>query len=175
MRALLPLALLLSASLSANLAHADESLPAPSPDARCQQPPKKKAVRAEYILSRWPDNTIKAKQITYLDKSTLHIYWHPNGQRKLETHQVVILIDGNPRHRRHVTHGAEKRWHANGQLFVCALYDEGNKTGTWIYYDRNGTPAASFRYVDGKEVEHLTYSRVFGWRHFGWQRRRTQR
>lgn len=171
MRALLPAALLLSAFLSADLAQADESLPAPQPDARCQKPPKKKVVRAEYILQRWPDNTIKAKQITYLDKSTLHIHWHQNGQRKLESQHRVILVDGNPRRQRRVKYGTEKRWHKNGQLFVCALYDEGKKTGTWIYYDRDGRPSASFRYIDDKEVEHLTYSRVFGWRPFGWQRR----
>lgn len=169
MRTRSPIALSFISSLAllsaAERAHADETSPPPKPPALCRRAPEKKAVRSERVLQRWPDNTIKAQQITYVDRSTRYIYWHRNGQRKLESYHRVILVDGQPRRRRHVKDGTEKRWHDNGQLFVCAVYDKGKKTGTWIYYDRQGEPTASFRYVDDKQVEHLTHSRVFGWRH----------
>jgi hypothetical protein len=42
----------------------------------------------------------------------------------------------------------------------------GKAVGTQIIYREDGIPAASWTYEDGKEVEHLTYSTVFGWQPF---------
>lgn len=148
------------------VASAQEGVSPPREHPLCRQATPDKAVKRESVFTTWPDGSVKSKAMYYADGTSLQLHFHANGQMQSETHQAKVLIDGNPRHRKTVTQGTEKRWHDNGQLFVCAVYEDGNKTGTWIYHGEDGQPQAAFRYENDKEVAHLTYSPVFGWQPF---------
>lgn len=152
--------------LSLALLSMPPSLPAPDPHPLCLEEPPVKEVKEEHVHSTWPDGSVKAKQVNFTDGTYVQLQYHENGQVKYESYHTKVLIDGDPRRRRHVKHGTERRWQEDGTLFVCAVHVEGKKDGTWIYYDRDGNPASAFTYEDDKEVEHLTYSRVFGWQPF---------
>ena len=158
--------LLLALTLLPIAAIANEGLEPPVAHPLCLQEPAKKEIKNERVHKNWPDGSIKYKTVYFMDGTYVFYQFHENGQMKLESHHSVIPIDGKPRSKQHVKHGTEKRWSENGQLFGCAVHHESKKVGTWIYYRDDGTPAASFTYENDKEVEHLTFSSVFGWQPF---------
>jgi len=150
-----------------SIAAPNQGLPPPEPHPLCVETPADPEVERERVLKTWPDGSTKAKQINFVDGTYAGLQYHENGNLKLESHHTKVLIDGDPRRRRHVKHGTHKQWHANGQLGSCRVYVEGKKEGTWISYREDGTAAAAYTYENDREVEHLTYSTVFGWQPFG--------
>ena len=150
------LLLLFSVWTEAAIAQNNNEIDPPVPESICGEEPEEKIVSFERVFSEWPDGSVKSKTIKFVDKSSVFLQYHENGNVKLKSY-----YDSHNKQ-----DGTEKRWHENGQLFVCAVYKHGKKHGTWIYYDEEGIPRSSFSYEDDKEVEHLTYSPKFGWQRF---------
>ncbi len=145
---------------------ADEGLEAPEIHPLCNQEPKKKEIKKERVWHKWPDGSIKSKSVYFKDGTWVSYEFYQSGQMKRETHSIRHPVEGRPKTTINGKHGTEKRWHENGQLQSCCVYEMGKAVGTQIIYREDGTPAASWTYEDGKEVEHLTYSTVFGWQPF---------
>ena len=156
MKRILCLSLLFFAWIGTAIAQESGEIDPPVPEPMCGEEPEDKVVSYEKVFSEWPDGSVKSKTIKFVDKSSVFLQYHQNGNMKLKSHYDS----------RNKQDGTEKRWHENGQLFVCAVYSHGKKQGTWIYYDEEGVPRSSFTYEDDKEVEHLTYSPKFGWQRF---------
>ena len=145
---------------------ADEGLPAPQIHPLCKQAAEQKEIKQERVWSNWPDGSIKSKSIYFIDGTWVAIHFHQNGQMKLESYSTNVPREDNPKITINGKHGTEKRWYENGQLSSCGAYKMGKAIGTRMLYNRDGSPAAAWTYEDGVEVEHLTYSKVFGWQPF---------
>jgi antitoxin component YwqK of YwqJK toxin-antitoxin module len=145
---------------------ANEGLEEPQIHLLCNQESEKKEIKNEMVWHKWPDGSIKSKSVYFVDGTWVEYHFHQNGQMKLEAYSTRMPVEGRPKTTINGKHGTQKRWHENGQLSSCSVFKMGKAVGTKIIYRKDGTPAASWTYEDGIEVEHLTYSKVFGWQHF---------
>ncbi|MBI3509604.1 MAG: hypothetical protein HY064_03000 [Bacteroidetes bacterium] len=71
------------------------------------------------------------------------VYYHPNGQKAEEG-----MINASQ-----VRTGAWKGWHDNGQLNYTGSYNaNGEKNGTWTFYDSAGNVFATENYSNGTKL-----------------------
>ncbi|MBN2493432.1 MAG: hypothetical protein JXR96_02475 [Deltaproteobacteria bacterium] len=146
---------------------AQEAPEEPQLNPLCEQSPPEKKVKTERVgRNKWPDGSIKYKSIYFTDGTWVEYEFYQSGKLRRETHSTRYPVEGRPKTTINGKHGTEKLWHENGQLQSCCAYEKGKPVGTKMLFDTDGTPLASWTYEDGREVEHLTYSRVFGWQHF---------
>jgi len=61
------------------------------------------------------------------------LLWYPNGKLKSSTN----FINGKP-------HGPRMEWYDNGGKKEVGQFSNGKESGTWTYYNKDGT-------VDGTE------------------------
>ena len=145
---------------------ADEGLEPPEIHPACNQEPEQREIKKERIWNNWPDGSVKYKSVYFTDGTWVEYAFYQSGQLKREAYSGRFPVEGRPKTTINKKHGTEKRWHENGQLSSCAVYEKGKPVGTRMLFAEDGTPMASWTYENGKEIEHLTYSKVFGWQPF---------
>ena len=146
--------------------HANEGLEAPQINPLCMQEAEQKEIKEERVWIKWPDGSVKSKSVYFTDGTWVGYEFYQSGKLKRETYSTRYPRKEKPEITINGKHGTEERWHENGRLQGCCVYQLGKAVGTQIVYDKDGTPAASWVFENGQEVEHLTYSKVFGWQPF---------
>ena len=148
------------------ISFANEGLEAPQIHPLCRQEAERKEIKKQRVWHAWPDGSVKMKSVYFADGTWVQVEFYQSGQRKRETHSTRYPRREKPEITINGKHGTEKRWHENGKLQGCGVYQLGKAVGTKIVYAKDGTHAAAWVYQNGKEIEHLTYSKVFGWQPF---------